>query len=88
MANEKYFPANIIKRIFCFVIVSCLPAVQALAQFQTAGFTKTPAFGVHLAYFDFNGADNMADFGRRTVFPFNFITCINFSTIYQLAAQR
>ncbi len=57
--------AQFINRILCFVIVSCLPASQALAQVQPAGFTKTPAIGVHLAYFDFNGADKMANFGRR-----------------------
>jgi OOP family OmpA-OmpF porin len=56
---------HFINRFFGIVIVCCLPAIHTMAQAQPIGFTKTPALGVHLAYFDLNGADKMADFGSH-----------------------
>jgi OOP family OmpA-OmpF porin len=54
-----------VNRFLQIVIVCCLPAFGAMAQGQPTGFTKTPALGVHLAYFDFNGADKMSNLGRQ-----------------------
>jgi OOP family OmpA-OmpF porin len=52
-------------RFFYIVLVNFFPVIGALAQAQPQPlpFTKTPALGVHLAYFDFNGADAIDDFG-------------------------
>lgn len=36
-----------------------------MAQAQPFPFTKTPALGIHMAYFDFNGADAIDAFGRQ-----------------------
>jgi len=46
-----------------FIIFSSLAFLQSKSQSQT--YTKTPAIGVHLAFFDFKGADSLHNFGRN-----------------------
>jgi OOP family OmpA-OmpF porin len=45
-----------------FVIFFCL-AFQSLKS-QPQPYTKSPAIGIHLAFFDFKGADSLRSFGR------------------------
>ncbi|THU32405.1 OmpA family protein [Niastella caeni] len=61
----KNLPAQrlfIIRRIITSSFI--LLGVTVAAVSQPVRFTKTPAMGVHLAYFDFKGAGKLSSFGR------------------------
>lgn len=48
------------------VAITCIfLTASAVSLAQSGNYTKTPAIGLHLAYFDFMGADDLASFGRQ-----------------------
>jgi OmpA-OmpF porin, OOP family len=52
------------RRFLTVVICFGFVVLALTANSQPVSFTKTPALGIHLAFFDFKGADNGAHFGR------------------------
>ena len=50
---------------FLIVAITCIFIIAGTISFaQSVNYTKTPAIGLHLAYFDFDGAD-LSSFGRN-----------------------
>ena len=60
MTNTQIKPVNC-TAIAGFIALFLLPVVT---QAQQTAYTKTPAVGVHLVFFDFKGADSLHAFGR------------------------
>jgi OOP family OmpA-OmpF porin len=56
---------SIVSKTLTVAITCILFAAGTHSLAQSGNYTKTPAIGLHLAYFDFMGADELSAFGRQ-----------------------
>jgi OOP family OmpA-OmpF porin len=56
---------SIVSKTLTVAITCIFLTAGAVSHAQPGNYTKTPALGLHLAYFDFMGADDISSFGRQ-----------------------